>query len=523
MTETALEPSRHDGSPLATQIPLMREELRRRPVALAATFAAIALVTLAVGVLLPRKYTSSTTILVQESNIIAPLMEGRAVPTGVSDRAGITREVAFSKKVMQQILQVGGWMEDAPSPVEQDKLIERIVARTEISNPRPNLIGISYTDASPTRAFEVTRHFADLVIEESLATKERESRQAYEFIDQQVRQYHRKLTEAESKLEQYRRGNPDARVGVEADVNARIGELRRQIETTRLELIDQRSEEAALQAQLSGESEVSAVRTRDSELRARLMELQSERDRLLLSFTEQHPDVVRVQHQMRDLEEELQAESQRQVARSAGQAGSINTASEFNPLYAELRSKLAAAQRRAAATASRISMAENMLGGEFDRSLRIASSESVLAELTRDYEVNRDLYQDLLRRRENARVSMNLDAERRGLSFRIQEPAAIPLRPAGLRLLYVAIGGLVLALAVPALLLLGVVRFDPRVRTPRQVETLAGLPVLGVIPAFPTRAARARNLRRMSMATMLFLSVPVAYGAVMAFRWLHVQ
>ena len=30
-----------------------------------------------------------------------------------------------------------------------------------------------------------------------------------------------------------------------------------------------------------------------------------------------------------------------------------------------------------------------------------------------DYEVNRDLYQDLLKRRENARVSMNLDAEQR--------------------------------------------------------------------------------------------------------------
>lgn len=519
----AMEPATHEASPLLAQLPLVREELRRRPVMLAAIFAGIALLALAIGALLPRKYTSSTTILVQESNIIAPLMEGRAVPTGVSDRAGITREVAFSQKVMQEILSIGGWMEEAPSPVEQDKLIERIVARTEISNPRPNLIQIDYTDSSPERAFEVTREFADLVIEESLATKERESRQAYEFIDQQVHQYHGKLTEAEANLEQYRRANPDARVGVQADVNARIGELRRQIETARLELIDERSEEAALQSQLSGESEVSAVRTRASEFRARLIELQSERDRLLLSFTEQHPDVVRVQHQIRDLEEELKQESQRQLARNAGQDNSINSASEFNPLYTELRSKLATAQRRTAATASRIVMAEGMLSDEFARSLRIASSESALAELTRDYEVNRDLYQDLLRRRENARVSMNLDAERRGLSFRIQEPAALPLRPAGLRLMYLAVAGLLLALAVPVLLLLGLIKLDPRVRAPRQVEALAGLPVLGVIPRFPTRASRARNLRRLSIAATLFLSVPVAYGAVWAFKWLHIQ
>ena len=519
----AMEPASQHSSQLIAQLPLLREELRRRPVMLAMIFAGIALAALVIGIMLPRKYTSSTTILVQESNIIAPLMEGRAVPTGVSDRAGITREVAFSKKVMHEILKVGGWMEDKPSALEQDKLIEKVVARTEITNPRPNLIQIAYTDPSPERAFEVARNFANLVIDESLATKERESRQAYEFIDQQVHQYHDKLTDAEAKLEQYRSANPDARAGVEADVNLRIGELRRQIETSKLELIDQRSDEGALQSQLSGESEISAVQTRASEFRARLIELQAERDRLLLSFTEQHPDVVRVQHQIRDLEEELQEETQRQKTRVAGQAGSINSASEFNPLYTELRSKLAAAQRNTAATTSRIATAQGMLDDELARSSRIASSESALAELTRDYEVNRDLYQDLLKRRENARVSMNLDAERRGLSFRIQEPASLPLRPAGLRLLYVAIAGLLLALMLPVLVLLGVIKLDPRVRAPRQIEMLAGLPVLGVIPRFPTRAARARNLRRLSLAATLFMSVPVAYGTVWIFKWLHVQ
>ena len=68
---------------------------------------------------------------------------------------------------------------------------------------------------------------------------------------------------------------------------------------------------------------------------------------------------------------------------------------------------------------------------ELARSRRIAASESALAELTRDYEVNRDIYQDLLKRRENARVSMNLDRASRGLTFRIQDPATMPLRPTG--------------------------------------------------------------------------------------------
>ena len=50
---------------------------------LATVFALIALGALVFGMLLPKKYNSSTTILVEESNIIQPLMEGRAVPTSV--------------------------------------------------------------------------------------------------------------------------------------------------------------------------------------------------------------------------------------------------------------------------------------------------------------------------------------------------------------------------------------------------------------------------------------------------------
>ena len=496
---------------LFASLPVFGKEFRRRAVLLVGVFAAIALTALFVGALLPKKYTSSTTILVEERNIIAPLMEGRAVATSVVDRASILREVAFSKRVMHEILKTGGWLEGNPSPIERDKLIEKIVGRTVVSNPRANLIEISYSDTDAERAYRVTQRFAELVIEESLSTKERESREAYGFIDSQVGQYHKKLTTAESQLEQFRNSNPDARTGVDADVNARIGELRRVVETGRMELIDLRSQEGALRSQLSGESEITMVQTRAGQFRARLAELQSQRDQLLMAYTEQHPDVVRVQHQMRDLEEELRREEgQQQNARASG--ATLDGPAAFNPLYGELRSKLAEAGRRSAATAARVATAEGLLAEELSRSSRIASSESALAELTRDYEVNRDLYQDLLKRRENARVSMNLDAEQRGLSFRIQEPAAMPLRPSGLRVMHVAGAGIVLAMALPLLLLFGLIRLDPRVRSPLQIEREAGLPVLGSMPSYLNRKKRGQQLRRYALAAMLFLSVPVAYG-----------
>lgn len=515
-----LSAAENRGSALAV-LSVARKEVARRPLLLFGMFATIALGSLALGIVLPKRYTSTTTILVEESNIIAPLMEGRAVPTGVAKRASIAREVAFSRRVMDEILRVGGWLAAHPDPLMQERLIDQITDRTHISTPRDNLIQISYTDSDPERSFEVTKRFADLVIEESLATKGRESRDAYEFINSQVSQYHRKLTEAEGKLEQYRQANPDARAGIETDVNARIGELRRLVETSRMELLDLKSQEGALQAQLSGESEVAMVQTRAGQLIGRLAELKTEHDRLLLTYTEQHPDVIRVEHQIRDLELELRKEDARRQSRQENFSGALDGPATFNPLYAELKSKQAEVRRRGAAMGSRISAGEVLLGQELARSGRIAASESSLSELSRDYEVNRDLYQDLLKRRENARVSMNLDAEQRGLSFRIQEPATKPLRPSGLRLLHVAGAGLVLALLVPVLFLFGVLKLDPRVRAAKQIEHESGLPLLGTVPRLLTARHRSRSMRQLTFASLLLLSVPIAYGVVLTLKLAH--
>jgi hypothetical protein len=190
----------------------------------------------------------------------------------------------------------------------------------------------------------------------------------------------------------------------------------------------------------------------------------------------------------------------------------------MNPLYGELRTRLADARQRNAASASRASTAQALLNQELARSGRIAASESRLAELTRDYEVNRDLYQDLLKRRENARVSMNLDIKREGLSFRIQDPATLPVRPTGLRLMHVAAIGLFLAVLAPMMLVFGYAKLDPRVRSPLEIERKAGLPVLGVVPAFHRPEQRRHSARQLAFASLLVLSVPAIFGMTMLYR-----
>ncbi len=497
---------------------VLLKEARKRIVTLAAIFTTIALLTLLIGLfVIPRKYTSSTTILAQDSDIIQPLLEGRAVTTGVTDRAGMARQIVYSSKVLDEALRVGGWAANKKlSPLEQDRLKEDIRNSTTIDSPRPDLVQITYRDTNPERTLHVTEAFSTQFIKETLQAKERESREAYEFIDNQVQQYHRKLTDAEDNLQKYRSLNVDAQPGSATDVNSRISALRTQVEQTRMALLEQESRVGSIRSQLSGESAVTAVQTRESLYRTQLIELRAELDRLMLTYTDQHPDVVRVRHQMQDIQQILEQEQKRRD-QPRQQASAFDDA-QLNPLYQELRSQLSQAQRDAAATGSRLGIADSLLNGELDRSRRIAASESVLAELTRDYEVNREIYQDLLRRRENARVSMDLDQEKRGLTLRIQDPAVMPLRPSGLRLMHIAAAGLLAAVALPLGLLFLLVRFDPRVRSPRLIEQKSQHNLLIAIPAYPTPRERRRKLLDLGISLAMLSAVVVLYGLVFAFK-----
>jgi protein tyrosine kinase modulator len=499
-------------APLGDMLPVVMSEARRRRITFGVIFTVIALAALVMGLLWPKKYEASTTILAQGSSIITPLMEGAASPTENLTRAGIARDVIFSRRVMNQVLTSGGWMAAHPSPVEQDRLIEGIKARTKVQIARDNLITISYSDSDPKRAFDVTRQFAQLFISESLASKQRESRDAFEFIDSQVNVYRQKLTDAENKLKSFRDADADARPGNSSDTNERINQLRTQIETAQMELMEKRSQAASLAAQLNGESEVNAVQTTNGIYETQLADLQGQLDKLLLTYTDQYPDVIRLRHQIQDLKQQVAMDDQRkQASRQAGTPMPLDDSVQMNPVYQQLKDQLVTVRGDIAATSAGIGASQAMLQTELARSQRIANSENVTSELTRDYNVNRDVYQDLLKRRENARVSMNLDAEHRGLMFYIQNPAVMPLMPSGLRFMHFALSGIALAIAIPLGLLLGIARFDPRVRSEQQLEHTTGLPVLATIPFYPTPRDRRRERVEVTMLSLLIAGVAIVY------------
>jgi polysaccharide chain length determinant protein (PEP-CTERM system associated) len=512
--------------PTLTMISLARKEFRRYLLPFASIFAAIAFFFLAWGMLNPPTYKSSATVLVQDNSPVTPLMDGRPVDSNDPSQATISRDVLFGRRVMEEILRAGGWLDDHPSPVEKDRLIGQIISRTEIvvtnqptstrsSDPKLSLVKITYSDSDAKRAYAVAKRFSEALIEQVLNSKATASRSAYQFIDAQVATYQQALGEADSKLQQYRSGNPDALPGVDSDVASRIGELRRAVDNARMDLADVGAQEGQVMAQLSRESQVATV-PRSAQFDSQLAALEAERDRLELAYTDQYPDVIRVKNQIRDLQ------AQRSSGRASGSSVLAGSTPSLNPVYGQLRTQLAEVRRQGAAAASRVATAQALLEQELARSRKIIGSEPTVTALTRAKDVNQQMYEDLLKRRENARVSMRLDAEGRSLGFQIQEPASLPLLPSGLRLMHFAVTGLLFATLVPLLLLSLLVKHDPRVRTPLQIEREAGLPVLASIPIHLTHAQHVQEAKRHRLGSALFVAVPLVYGLVLLLKLVDV-
>ena len=466
---------------------LGRELFTRRRFVLA-LFLFLNLVGVLVGLSWSKSYTSSTTIFVEEKNILDPLMQGAAVRTPVTDRSRIAKEVIFGRKVMNLLAQDLELFAEGHSDIEKERIINQLRDHTTITQAGRGLIRIEHSDADPKTALRGTQRLAEFFILESHEKKLEESKAAYEFIDKQVQEYHTKLQTAEESLRGLRTTNIEAGVGGgEINIVTRINQVMTRIDQSNEQLRESEIKKISLERQLSGEAESSVVLTRAGQLRTRISELQSQLTTLGLTYHESHPDIIRVRHQIDDLHEAVKVEeARRQNARSSTDPSNSTAVADegvvHNPLYQQLRLELAQTRTLIDTLKARISELNRQLENERSRGKVVHSGDASLAEVTRDYQVNNTLYQDLLKRREQALVSMNINKERQGLGFSIQEEAELPLRPTGLQLKYAVLAGILLSILIPAGLLFALIKLDPRIRLASTVIEQLKVPVLAVVP-----------------------------------------
>jgi hypothetical protein len=116
----------------------------------------------------------------------------------------------------------------------------------------------------------------------------------------------------------------------------------------------------------------------------------------------------------------------------------------------------------------------------------------------------------MLERKEKARLSMTLNIEGQGVTYRIQEPALPPLSAVGLRFIhFVLLGPFIGLFAVIGLIFLYVI-LDPRIRFPALLSGL-DVEILAVIPHVKTPFTKRIVRSDIVICGVLAFLIMVAY------------
>ncbi len=465
-------------------IQALRKELLLNKGKVLLCFAIVSLSVVSYGLIFPKKYETSTTLYADQQNIIRPLLAGKAAITKVQDQSKIVKEVIYSPRILNKVVVDAKLLRGTETPAQIEAITNGLRSKIIVKNIGSNFIRLTYSSSLPDVTYDVLTSVSDRFIKDTSERKRKESREAFQFISAQVATYKRQLQDADIKLKEFKSTNID---GSEASVKTRISTMQAKLEEMKLDIDDAQIRLNSLKSELKAENQFINKRFRSEVYIEQIRNKQKTLDILRLTYTDTYPDVISIRLQIEDLQRTLASIDD--IADSNG----INAAqknSNINPLYEELRSKLSMAKVELATQLRRQQGTERLLLGEQERLKRIAARQADLSELTRDYEVTKSIYEGMLGRKETARLSMTLDIEGQGVKYKIQEPAAYPLTPKGVRFFHFALAGPVLGILAPIGMLIAFIFLDPRIRFVEKITMNISVPVLGVVPHIHTSLSK---------------------------------
>jgi len=443
---------------------------------------------------IPDRYTSSTQVYVDTESLLKPLLSGLAVNRDVMSQVGMMQAVMLSRPNLEKVAQKTDLMLQAKTRREQEAVIDSLAKRAQLGRPTGpamrNTFEVTFEDNDPKVAHNVVRALLDTFMEDSLGLKRTDSTVAQRFLDSQIREYERKLVEAEDRLAKFKQQNvgsmPGTGGGYYARLETEMGTLQ-QLRQTYTQMQTRRDE---LARQLQGEEPTFGLMgsAEGNPIDGQIARFKAQRDQLLMQYTEKHPQVQSLNETIARLEEEKRSGAKVSTSVAAPGAGLSNEEAmvrslDMNPVYQNLRLALSQADADLAAVRGQMQAQQALISELRGRVEAIPEVEAELSRLNRDYEVNKQQYDTLVQRLESAKISEQAEQSADNVKFRVIEPPIVPFKPSGPE--RVALNTLVLLAALGAGLGLAVLlgQMHPTFTTRDLLQKVTGVHVLGTITA----------------------------------------
>ena len=473
----------------------------------------------AIGVLtLPDEFESEARIYVDTDSLLGPLLQGITVQDDIGSRVEIMQRTLLSKPNVMDVIRTVDLDLTVHSPEEMEALVEGLTRRTTVKAQTRQLFTVTHVADDPELAKDIVESLLTIFIESNVGAHRTDVQGAKTFLNNQIEAYEKQLRETEKRLADFKSKHTDV-LGTK-NFTSRLSDARDELEQAsieyedaliRLEKLEQRLAETAQYVSADTAPQSSGGSQYVDPTLERISILEQRLDDLLLRYTEQHPDVITTRRQLKGLREQYEAERRAAAENgsSTGGGAPVQGPKVQNPIYEELQLRLVEAESEVAMKERRVENAQQNL----ERLRRMANTapklEAELADLNRDYRVLQDKYQDLLSRRESARISEAREIQTKSVEFRIVDPPEAPVRPTGPnRPLYLGVV-LVFAFGAGGGFAYLLAQLDESFPSPDRLRETFGVPVIGTI-------ARATSVASDWKRRAVNLSFGTAFGTLVA-------
>ena len=322
------------------------------------------------------------------------------------------------------------------------------------------LVEIQVEDPDPKLAAEMANAVASAYVHQNLELKLSAARDALSWLTAQVSDLKTKVNESELALQRYREQAGLVQVEETQSLGARkLAEFNSayvEAKARRLEMETRLGElrRASQQPEVLESSPLVVNNPLIQRLKGQLVDLEVQRSKLLKTYRDKHPEVVKIQSQVDEISLKIREE--------IGRLG-LSMESEYNALKARENAMLQAVNQYR------------------DEAQTLGKKEIQLGILKREADSNQQLYDVLLKRLKETSLSQGLDSS----NVRIVEAAIVPTRPVKPRKILNLAIGIVVGLTVGVCAAFFLEYMDDTVTTPEQVERVLGAPVFSLIPVLP--------------------------------------
>lgn len=480
---------------------------------------ALGLVGAAALTLFTDRYDAVARVYVDTKTVLRPLMKDLAVELEVDQAVAMLARTLVTRPNMELLVRKAQLEIEPSSQVEHEKLLLELTRNIKLTSVgRDNVFDFSYRDPDPERARRIVAAMVALFLEADVGIKQRDADAARSFIDEQIKSYEKRLTEAETRLKDFKLRNLGVTSGVNGgDYFARMSALTDELNRLSTELRAAEQSRDALKRELGGEvapllpeSPAQDPSVASPEFDARLDVQRKQLDELLRRYTELHPDVLATRRLIARLEEQKQQDIE---AKRRAAAGRPRVAGLGDTMAQRMKMSAAESEANVAALRSRLGDTQAKLIHLRSEATKIPQVEAELAQLNRDYEVVRRNYEAMVARREKALISEEVDATRPD-QFRLIDPPRALKQPAFPSRRILAPFVLLIALAGGLAASFLAVRLAPTIDNASMLRAVVQRPVLGIISVLEIGAmstAVRRNGIWFSTALGGFLVVGTAW------------